>query len=87
MPAKQTLLAAIELDANTLESTLAVLMVRKFLSRNQIKTIAMACANSLPCVIEIDQRMPKGTTYISINGAPKFEVNVRAKLQLVSENT
>jgi hypothetical protein len=87
MPTKQTLLPAIELTTNTLESTLAVFLVRKLLSRNQIKTITMACAGSLPCVVEIAQRMPKGTTYISINGAPMYEINNRAKLTLVSENT
>ena len=87
MPTKQTLLPAIELTTNTLESTLAVLVVRKFLSRNQMKTIASACASLLPCVVELSQRMPKGTTYIAMNGAPMFEVNNRSKLTYISENT
>jgi hypothetical protein len=87
MPSKQTLCPPTKCDVNSLESLLAVLAVRGFLSRNQIKTIANACAIYLPCDVEIFQRMPKGTTYLSINGAPMYEINNRSKLTLVSENT
>lgn len=87
MPAKQILSPATKCDANILESLLAVLAMRGFLSRNQVKTIANACAHYLPCDVEISQRMPKGTTYLSINGAPMYEINNRAKITFVGENT
>lgn len=87
MPAKQILSPTTKCDANTLESLLAVLAVRGFLSRNQIKTIATTCAHYLPCNVEISQRMPKGTTYLSINGTPMYEINNRAKITFVGENT
>jgi hypothetical protein len=84
MPAKQTLYPSAQCDVNTLESILAVLMVRGFLSRNQTKTIATACASSLPCAVEIAQRMPKGTTYISINATPTYEINNRSKINYIN---
>ena len=87
MPIKQTLTNPMQCDANTFESLLAVLCVRGLLTRNQTKTIAIACAPHLPCEVAISQRMPKGTTYISINGAPMFGVNNRSKLTYISENT
>lgn len=87
MPAKQILFPSLKCDANTLESLLAVLAMRGFLSRNQVKTIANACAHYLPCDVEILQRIPKGTTYISINAAPMYEINNRAKITFVGENT
>lgn len=87
MPAKQILSPATKCDANILESLLAVLAMRGFLSRNQVKTIATACAHYLPCDVEISQRMPKGTTYISINAAPMYEINNRAKVKYLRENT
>jgi hypothetical protein len=87
MPIKQTIANPMQCDANTLESLLAVLCVRGLLTRNQTKTIATACAPHLPCEVAISQRMPKGTTYISIDNAPMFEINNRSKLTYVSENT
>jgi hypothetical protein len=87
MPIKQTLTNPLQCDANTLESLLAVLCVRGLLTRNQTKAIATACAPHLPCEVAISQRMPKGTTYISIDGAPAYEINNRSKLTYVGENT
>lgn len=83
MPAKQILFPGIECDAEKLESLLSVLATRNYLSRNQLKAITTACAPLLPCVIEIAQRMPKGTTYISVNNAPMFEINNRSKINYI----
>ena len=67
-----------------LEDALAPLHMRNLLTFNQLHVIARACAPALPAAVTLEQRMPKGTTYVTA-GDMKFTVNNRAKL--VRENT
>lgn len=85
MPDKQHLLTLENITSRqALEDALAPLHLRNLLTFNQLHVIARACSFALPATVTIEQRMPKGTTYVSA-GAMKFTVNNRAKL--VRENT
>lgn len=61
-----------------LESLLAVLQTRNFLTRNQAIALRIACSHSLPAKIELHQRTPKGTVYLYINDALTHVINNRA---------
>lgn len=66
-------------NANYLESALALYQVRGQLTRNQAYSIKEICRQTLPADVEILQRMPKGATYVHVNGTPFAEITNRAK--------
>jgi beta-lactam-binding protein with PASTA domain len=85
MPTKKHLLTLENaVSRQALEDALAPLHLRNLLTFNQLHVISRACSFALPATIIIEQRMPKGTTYVTA-GTMKFTVNNRAKL--VRENT
>ena len=84
MPKKTPLIPATHCaSVDYLESLLAVLQTRNFLTRNQSTAIRIVCANALPARIELHQRTPKGTTYIYINDALTHVINNRARAKQV----
>lgn len=85
MPDKQHILTVENATSRqSLEDVLAPLHMRNLLTFNQLHIIARACSFALPATVTIEQRMPKGTTYVTA-GDMKFKVNNRAKL--IRENT
>jgi hypothetical protein len=87
MPAKYNLLPLTTFNnVITLDSVLCLLCTHGKITRTQYVGLHKLAATSYPCALEIDQRMAKQMLYISINGN-KYQLNNRAKLQLVRENT
>ena len=81
MPAKTPLMPAIHCATRGfLESALAIYEVRGFLTHNQ--TIAIL-ATWQPATFALEQRTPKSTVYVSIDGAPAYIVNNRSKVSQV----
>ena len=81
MPSKHPLMPAIYCATRGyLESALAIYEVRGFLTHNQ--TIAIL-ATWRPATFALEQRTPKSTVYLSIDGAPIYIVNNRSKVSQV----
>jgi len=81
MPSKTPLMPAIHCPTREyLESALAIYEVRGFLTHNQ--TIALLSIWR-PATFSLEQRTPKSTVYVSINGAPAYIVNNRSKVSIL----
>jgi hypothetical protein len=65
------------------ESMLALLQRYGRITRNQADALLQGCARHLPAHATVEQRNPKGTTYVDI-GAHQYRVNNRA--ELIREN-
>ena len=61
------------------EAMLALLQRYGRVTRRQADALMLACARHLPAHATVEQRNPKGTTYIDI-GAHQYRVNNRAEL-------
>ena len=80
MPAKNTLTANFNCTTHdTLESLASIMQTRGFFTVNQSKSFQVALRDRLPCVVTIEQRMPKSVIYVTANGQ-QFTINNRAKL-------
>ena len=87
MPAKYNLLQKTTFpDASALDSVLCLLLTHAKITRTQYVELHKLAAIYYPATLEISQRMPRQMLYISINGA-SYQLNNRAKLSLVGENT
>lgn len=81
MPSKNPLMPAIYCATRGfLDSALAIYETRGFLTHNQ--TIAIL-ATWRPATFALEQRTPKSTVYLSIDGAPTYIVNNRSKVSIL----
>lgn len=81
MSAKQTLMPAIDCPhVDYLESALAIYQVRGMITKNQARSIILACRHALPAKVQLDQRTPKGVVYVSLNDKPHSEISTRAHI-------
>lgn len=81
MPIKQPLMPAVHCATRDyLETALAIYQVRGFITQSQALSILSIWH---PATFALDQRTPKSTVYVSINGAPAYIVNNRAKVSIV----
>lgn len=86
MPTKYNLLPKTTFsNPMELDSVAALLLTHAKITRTQYAAIMQLCAGGYPVTLEIDQRMMKQMLYISKNGV-QYQLNNRAKLQLVREN-
>lgn len=65
------------------EAMLAVLQRYGRITRGQADVLLKSCAHHLPTYAAVEQRTPKGTTYLEI-GAVQYRVNTRAVLTRVT---
>jgi hypothetical protein len=80
MPAKNTLTANFNCATHdSLKSLASIMQTRGFFTVNQSKSFQVALRDRLPCVVTIEQRMPKSVIYVTANGQ-QFTINNRAKL-------
>lgn len=87
MPAKYNLVPLTTFEnAQALDSALCLLSTHGKITRTQYVELHKLAAISYPATIEISQRMPKQTLYISINNA-QYQLNNRSKLTYLGENT
>jgi hypothetical protein len=85
MPAKNTLIENYLCNgAETLETLASVMQTRGFFTSNQAKTLQIVLRERLPCVVKIQQRLPKSVIYVTANNR-QFTINNRAKV--LGENT
>jgi hypothetical protein len=81
MPIKQPLMPAVNCATREyLETALAIYQVRGLITQSQALSILSIWR---PATFALDQRTPKSTVYVSINGAPAYIVNNRAKVSIV----
>lgn len=62
------------------ESMLALLQRYGRLTRRQADALMQACVRHLPAHATVEQRNPKGTTYVNIGAHHQYRVNNRAEL-------
>lgn len=87
MPAKYNLLSKTTFpNVAALDSVLCLLSTHGKITRTQYVELHKLAAISYPATIEIDQRMAKGVLYVCVNGT-NYQINNRAKLKLIGENT
>ncbi len=83
MPAKYDLIQHRCETTESVEDITAILQVKGYLTRNQSNEIVKCCKGKTPLLIKIEQRMPKGMTYLMLETGEKYTINNRAKVKFI----
>jgi hypothetical protein len=67
------------------EDITAILQVKGYLTRNQSQSIVGCCKGKTPTLLRLEQRMPKGMTYLMLENGEQYAINNRAKVKYISK--
>lgn len=87
MPAKYELVQYRCETIEKVEDITAILQVKGYLTRNQTQSIVNVCRQKVPVLMRLEQRMPKGMTYLMLDNGENYAINNRAKVKYISKNT
>lgn len=85
MPAKYELVQFRCETIEKVEDITAILQVKGYLTRNQSQSIVTCCSGKTPVLLRLEQRMPKGMTYLMLENGEQYAINNRAKVKYISK--